>query len=135
MIESWRKVFRDGIAPQLSTAALEALRHALATDDPRLLQGSTTSPPPLQCAEDWPVEGACVLSFCGWQGNGLTTVGAVEQFFADTCHAADRLLGEPAAIRYFTNFWDDNPRHFARLLLLAEVEGELARRSGKAGAA
>jgi hypothetical protein len=135
MIESWRKVFRDGIAPQLSTAALEALRQALATDDPRLLQGATTAPPPLQTVQDWPVEGACPLGYCGWKGAGLTTVGEVEEFFADVCHAADQQLGEPAAIRYFTNFWDDSPRHFARLLLLAEVEGELSRRGGKADAA
>ena len=135
MIEAWRKVWRHGIAPQLSRAALEALRQALAIDDPRLLQGATTAPPPLQTVQDRPVEGACPIGYSGWQGDGLATVGEVEQFFADTCHAADRLIGEPAGIRYFTNFWDDSPRHFARLLLLAEVEGELARRSGKAGAA
>jgi hypothetical protein len=135
MIEAWRKVWRDGIALQLSTAALEALGRALLADDPRLLQGATTAPPPLQTVQDWPVEGACPLGFCGWQGAGLITVGAVEEFFAKACHDADQRLGEPAAVRWFLNWWDDSPRQFARLLLLAEVDGELARRDGKAGAA
>jgi hypothetical protein len=135
MIEAWRKVWRDGIAPQLSTAALEALGRALLADDPRLLQGATTAPPPLQTVQDWPVEGACPLGFCGWQVLKLGTVGEVVEFFARACHAADQQLGEPAAVRYFLNWWDDNPRHFVRTLLLAEVDGELARRGGKAGAA
>jgi hypothetical protein len=135
MIEAWRKVWRDGIAPQLSSAALEVLGRALEEDDPQLVQGATTEPPPLQMAEAWPVEGACPVGYCGWQVLELGTVGQVVEFFADVCHAADQQLGEPAAVRWFLNWWDDSPRHFARLLLLAEVEGELARRSGKAGAA
>ncbi len=47
------------------------------SDDPRLTQGSTTTPP-LMCVQDWPVEAACVLGFCGWQGDGLETVAEVE---------------------------------------------------------
>ena len=77
-MESWRKVWRDGLAPLISTEGLEALRTALCNDDARLLQGATTTPPPLQCVQDWPVEAACVLGFCGWQGDGLETVGLRE---------------------------------------------------------
>src|SRR5438094_8455764 len=84
-MESWRKVWRDGLAPQISTPGLEALRRALLTDDARLLQSATTSPPPLQCVLDWPVEGACALGYCGWQGDGLETIGEVEEFFARSC--------------------------------------------------
>src|SRR6266511_3011955 len=65
-MESWRKVWRDGLAPLLSTEGLEALRRALESDDARLLQGATTTPPPLQCVQDWPVEAACGVGFCGW---------------------------------------------------------------------
>ena len=36
-MESWRKVWREGLAPLLSTGGLEALRQALVTDDARLL--------------------------------------------------------------------------------------------------
>ena len=45
-MESWRKTWRDGVEPLVSTEGLEALRRALTNDDPRLLQGATSSPPP-----------------------------------------------------------------------------------------
>src|SRR5258706_2911603 len=78
IMESWRKVWRDGFAPQLSTAGLDALRHALREDDTRLIQGVTTSPPPIPCLREWAVEGACAVAFCAWQGEGFDTVGEVE---------------------------------------------------------
>ena len=127
-MESWRKVWRDGMAPQLSVTALSALQQALQNDDPRLLQGATTSPPPLECVRDWPVEAACVLGFCGWQGEGLETVAEVEEFFARSCFEADQRLGEPAACRWFLNWFDDTPRDEMRRALLAEVEKALADR-------
>jgi hypothetical protein len=127
-MESWRKVWREGIAPQLSLAALEALRRALLNDDARLLQRATTTPPPLQCVQDWPVEAACALGFCGWQGEGRETVAEVEEFFARACFEADQRLGEPAACRYFLNWYDETPRAEMRRLLLAEVNRSLAQR-------
>lgn len=127
-MDTWRKVWREGIAPQLSTKGLEALRRALVTDDPRLLQGVTTTPPPLQCMQEWPVEAACVVGFCGWQGDDLETVGEVEEFFAQVCFAADQCLGEPAACRWFLNWFDDTPRAEMRRLLLGEVHRALTQR-------
>jgi hypothetical protein len=127
-MESWRKVWREGLAPQLSPAGLDALRRALVNDDPRLLQGATTSPPPLQCVQEWPVEAACGLGYCGWQGEGLETVAEVEDFFARLCFEADQRLGEPAACRWFLNWFDDTPREEMRSLLLAEVNRTLAQR-------
>jgi hypothetical protein len=125
-MESWRKVWREGLAPQVSAAGLEALRKALMNDDQRLLQGATTSPPPLQCVQDWPVEAACGLGYCGWQGEGLETVAQVEEFFARACFEADKLLGEPAGCRWFLNWFDETPREDMRRLLLAEVNRTLA---------
>ena len=127
-MESWRLVWRDGFAPVLSTTGLEALRDALLLDDPRLTQGSTTTPPPLMCVQDWPVEAACALGYCGWQGDTLDTVGQVEEFFARACFEADQRLGEPAACRWFLNWFDDTPRAQMRRDLLAEVELALADR-------
>jgi hypothetical protein len=129
-METWRKVWREGLAPLLSTAGLEALRKALVTDDARLLQGATTSPPPLQCVQDWPVEAACVIGYCGWQGEGLETVGEVEEFFARLCFEVDQRLGEPAACRWLLNWFDEAPRDEMRRLLLAEVSRTLAQRLG-----
>lgn len=127
-MESWRLVWREGFAPVISTCGLEALRGALQNDDPRLTQGSTTTPPPLMCVQDWPVEAACALGFCGWQGDELETVGQVEEFFARLCFEADQRLGEPAACRWFLNWFDDTPRAEMRRELLAEVERTLAER-------
>jgi hypothetical protein len=127
-MESWRKVWREGLVPLLSTEGLEALRQALVTDDSRLLQGATTTPPPLQCVQDWPVEGACALGYCGWQGDGLETVAEVEEFFARMCFEIDQRLGEPAGCRWFLNWFDETPRDEMRAHLLAEVSRAIARR-------
>lgn len=127
-MESWRKVWREGVADQISTSGLQALRRALLTDDARLLQGATTSPPPLQCVQDWPVEAACGLGYCGWQGEGLETVAEVEEFFARVCFEADQRLGEPAACRWFLNWFDETPREEMRRQLLPEVNRSLAQR-------
>src|SRR5215210_7646809 len=126
-MESWRNVWRTGVATLLSTESLEALREALATDDPRLLQGATTTPPPLQCVQDWPVEAACALGYCGWVGGGLESVAEVEEYFARMCFEIDRRLGEPAACRWFLNWFDETLRERMRELLLAEVERAQAR--------
>ncbi|MHB1425716.1 MAG: hypothetical protein ACYC3I_21315 [Gemmataceae bacterium] len=127
-MESWRKVWRDGLAPLLSNSALESLQGALQSDDARLLQGATTTPPPLQCVQDWPVEAACALGFCGWQGEGLETVAEVEEFFARTCFEIDQRLGEPAACRWFLNWFDETPRDEMLPQLLSEVQYALVQR-------
>jgi len=127
-MESWRKVWREGFAPVLSTVGIMALRDALAVNDSRLIQGATSSPPPLMCVQDWPVEAACALGFCAWQGEGLDTVGELEEFFAQSCFDADERLGEPAACRYFLNWFDDTPRDEMRRLLLEEVSLTLSER-------
>lgn len=127
-MESWRIVWRDGLSKVLSTAGLIALREAIRTDDPRLVQKSTTIPPPLMCVEDWPCEAACSLGLCGWLGDGLETVGEVEEYFAKACFETDRLLKEPAACRWYLDWFDDAPRDVMRRELLAEVELELLRR-------
>jgi hypothetical protein len=112
----------------LSTRSLEVLREALIRDDARLLQGATTTPPPLQCTQDWPVEAACVLGYCGWVGENLETVAEVEEFFARMCFETDQRLGEPAGVRWFLNWFDDTPRDEMRRALLAEVQRDLLRR-------
>jgi hypothetical protein len=95
-MQAWQRSFREGIAPLISTRALLALKRALTQDDPALIQGATTTPPPLQAVQDWPVEAACAVAFAGWQGEGLQTVGEVEDYFAHVCFGADKVLGEPA---------------------------------------
>jgi hypothetical protein len=120
--EAWRNVWRKGVVPNLTVGNLRALRRALLDDDPALLQGATTTPPPLACVADWPVEGACPFGLCGWEGDGLCLVGEVEEFFAKLCFKVDEELGEPAGCRWFLNWWDDTPREEAVAALLPEVE-------------
>lgn len=127
-MEAWRKVFKEGFAPGLSTRALSVLAEGLSKDDSRLLQGATTSPPPLECVSLWPVEAACPIGFCGWKGEGLETVAEVEEFFAAQCFDADQRLGEPAACRWFLNWFDDTPRGESFPELLNEVNRVLAER-------
>jgi hypothetical protein len=128
IVHAWQKVFRVGIAPQLSTPALVALKKALESDDSRLLQAATTFPPPLQCVQDWPVEGACSLGFCGWQGDGLETVVEVQEFFGRVCFEAVQLLGEPGGSRYFLQWFDETPRNTMRQQLAVEIARILAQR-------
>lgn len=134
-MESWRKVWRQGIMPQISTECLEAALIALETDDKRLLQGKTTSPPPLARMQDWDCEGACLIGFCGWQGNALATAADVKEFFAKVCYDADQALGEPAAVRYFLNIFDDWSRDEMIREMTEEVTANLAERRQLEGAA
>jgi hypothetical protein len=127
--KDWREVWREGVAPLLPTKGLEALARALADDDPALVQQATTVPPPLQCVRDWPVEAACGIGYCGWQGQDLETVAEVEEFFAGVCFEVDQRLGEPAACRWFLNWFDETPREEMRLQLLGEVSRTLAQRT------
>lgn len=126
-MESWRKVWREA-AKLLSTPGLLALKQALETDDPRLLQGATTEPPPLHCVQDWPCEGACLISLPGWLGDGLMTVAAIEEHFARICFEVDQVCGEPAACRHLLNWYDETPRDEMRKLLLPEVQLALEQR-------
>jgi hypothetical protein len=125
-MESWKKVWCDCVVPLLNVDHLRALETALATDDPRLMQGGTTEPPPLQAVQDWPCEAACALGYCGWIGDGLETVAEVAEFFARMCFEIDRNLGEPAACRWFLNAYDEWSREEMRAALLPEVRAALA---------
>jgi hypothetical protein len=128
-MEAWRKVWREGFAPQLSLGGLMALAKALKEDAPDLLQGATTSPPPLACVQDRPVEAACPIGYCGWKGDDKQTVREVEEFFARACFEADNRLGKHAACRWFLNWFDDTPRQEMQRELLPEVELAILQRT------
>lgn len=128
---AWQLAWRRGIAPNLSDGGLLALKKALETADPTFIQGASTQLPPLQPVQDWPVEAACAICFAGWKGDGLGTVGEVEEFFARVCFEADQALGEPSAARFFINWFDETPREQMRTQLLAEVNLALHERKPK----
>jgi hypothetical protein len=127
---AWQRVFRLGILPDVSTKALHAFRQALIEDSPLLIQGSTTSPPALHCVTDWTVEGACGLCWLTTDGDkpDVFTVGQLERLFMDAAWECYKRLGEPGAIRYWLNWFDDAPRGEMRAALLAEIDRAIAER-------
>ncbi len=128
---SWRHVFRNGFAPAMTLVGLQSLRDALERNDQRLTQGSTTTPPPLMCVQDWPVEASDPIAWSGWQGGAnpeCSTVGQVEAHFAHLCFEADKRLGV-AECRHFLNWWDGGKPELVRANLLAEVDQEIERQA------
>ncbi len=134
-MELWKHAFRVGFAPHLSTESLEALATALRDDDSRLMTGGTTSPPPLACVQDWNVERACPIAYCGvvdFGGFGEAIIADVEEFFAKACFEAERSMGEPNGARHLLCWVDETPRDEMRSALLAEVNTVLAERADAA---
>lgn len=127
LLPAWKKVFREGLLPHVGGVELRTLRRLVIEDDKRLLQGATTTPPPLMCVQDWPVEAACLTGMCGWakltDGElSEVTVGEVKEYFARMCYSIDQTVGEPGGCRHLLNWWDETPRDEARRKLLSEIE-------------
>ena len=118
-MESWREVWR-AVGWRLSSKALTNLAKAIQEDDKRLIQGSTTAPPPLQYMHERDAEGACLLGYAG-MAEGLQKVGEIENYFASICYDIGQYLKEPTACRWLLNWYDDTPREEMRRQLLPEV--------------
>lgn len=131
-MEPWRQVFRDGIAPQLPLAALEALRRGLLKHDPRLRPGATVE-------VGWTPVGtgimqACAIGYGAWKGLQLTSAADIEMFFNHVCERANQMLDDPSACGDFINWFDGHRREFAFPLLLTEVNRAIAIAGASAGA-
>jgi len=127
-MELWRKVWRNGLVPQLSTNELLALKHGLETDDPKLVQGITTSPPAIDIFATSQVEFCCGLTYSSWKGENKTTVAEADARYTQLCQNTDELLGEPGVSRFFLNWFDETPRVEMRRQLLTEVVIALSNR-------
>lgn len=97
-----------------------------------MTQGSTTTPPPLLALADCPCDGTDAIGWCAWLGGQgeAKTIGEVEEYFASVCYEVDQRMGEPAACRWYLNWYDDTPRKEMRAQLLAEVGRVLRQRYG-----
>src|SRR5262249_22537988 len=102
-------------------------------DDPALLQEMMTPPPPLECVNDWAVEGADLLAYPGWRARGLVTVKEVEEEAWALCSAIDARLGEGAA-KELLAWYDATAPADVLAVLLWEVEREMMIRMGGQGA-
>jgi hypothetical protein len=72
---------------------------------------------------------ACPIGYALWKGDGASSVRELEERFARACMEVDFTLGEPAAVRHFLNWVDDNPLDEVRRLLLIEVLWALVTRA------
>lgn len=125
---SWRRVWREGIAPLLIDDELETLALGLEVDTPMLIQGACALPRPMSDVNESTIIGVDALCYGAWQTGRLATNLDADDYFARTCHAIDELLGEPAGCRWFLNWYDETPRDEMRVALLAEVQREQERR-------
>lgn len=125
VLPAWKRTFRQGIAPLMSTKALKALWKGLAEYDATLRPGLTVLPLGTDVTAEWPVEAACAIGYCGWKGEGLETVIEVEEFFVRVCFECDELMGEPGSIRYFLNWFDTTHDEEMRIGLMCEINNVL----------
>lgn len=126
-----KKAWRDGIAPALSVAELEALRDALRRDDPALVQGVTALSPagiPGACI------GCCALAYPGWSRSDYRVRSDAMDAFDETTIRAKARLGtsdDPsgsARLSSWLTWYDAAPRAEMRRELLSEIEPEIERR-------
>jgi hypothetical protein len=98
------------------------------------MQGVISSPPAFDAQDDCGIESCCAIGYSGWLGDGLNTVGQIDEFFTRICEGADALIRQPAACRHFLNWFDNTPRSQMRRELLTEVELALQQRERGAAA-
>jgi hypothetical protein len=127
---AWRDVWRRGIAPLLAREDLQALLEALRRDDPTLLQGRTLEPCYAPGMDDFPCQGGCLLAYAGWRGQGLRTLGEVDEYFARLCFSADAALNCPGAVSVLFEYFDRTPRAEMRRELEVEILMTLDREAG-----
>lgn len=134
-LPGWVEVWRHHVAPRLPALGLVALAAALREDDPRIVQEVNAMPDRGYRGEpDWRhhgVRAACPLCFAGWHGEGLATVGEVEDWFGGLAGAVND--GRPDALSWLLAWIDETERPAMLAGLLAEVEREIGRREAAAG--
>jgi hypothetical protein len=118
-MEKWRRVWRDGIVPNVDTQGLETLREFLVSDSPRLVQGVISVPPNVPGSCDMAPVAACAIGVCGM--HLCQTTLAMQRHFSHICDAADSEFEESASTRYFLAWFDDAPREVMRREMLSEV--------------
>jgi hypothetical protein len=127
-VERWRRVWRQGLVLQFTTLDLGALRAALASDDQRLIQGSTTVPSlaeedqqaGVRCGPKTLASKACLIGLCG-MNRGLRTIGDVSDFYQEVYDTADADVDFQAFISWF----DNASRERMRTAMLEEIDREI----------
>ena len=122
------KVWREGVAPLLSTEGLEALRQALARTTRGCCRGRRRRRRRCSACRTGRSRRPVPWATAAGRATGWRRSAEVEEFFARMCFEIDQRLGEPAGCRWFLNWFDETPRDEMRRLLLAEVMRALTER-------
>lgn len=103
------RVWRDGIAPQLSLDDLRRLLHELESGGERLCRQATVLRPAGigSALQGPPIIACCPIAFVGW-ARGLGDAYEVEEFAARLCWEADQRTGEVGCARHLMHWWDWN---------------------------
>jgi hypothetical protein len=128
--QDWRTVLAVGVLPHATAEGLASLARALRAGDPRLLRRKTTEPYHLPGKA--PCLACCPLAWLVWQGRPGVSVGEVDAGWQALLTRCGEATGSVMAVSGFMDLWDawgpdDVPLPASELL--AEVEGELARRA------
>lgn len=128
-MESWRYVWRVGLAPTFSSAELDALRVGLELDDPALVQGAcVVRDGDYECAS-CRVVGGCAIGYAIWNHGAVSFDDEVLDAFQTVLVKSDFLVGYPLGTAPFLSWFDDTPREEMRRELLLEVKRSLALRA------
>lgn len=120
-----RKVWRNGIAPQLRLDQLKSLKAALERDDPKIIQGACMQ---YRDGTWWsPVVGTCAIVFNAWN-DGVSSDEALGMFFNEVCQRSDRLLQFGLSTADFISWFDSTPREEMRKAFIAELAYEIEQR-------
>jgi hypothetical protein len=130
--QDWRTVLKVGVLPHAAAEGLESLAEALRRGDPRLIRRHLCEP--LYVYRDMPVCQSCPLCWLVWRGERGMTVGEVYDGWQALCDACAAECGSVMALQSVVDAldgWRDGGFSAEPVTdgeLLAEVEGELARR-------
>lgn len=131
-MESWRKVWREGLAPLLTDPQLEVLLAGLRADDPALIQNQTTEPMAFDCGLKSRCEGGCLIAYPIWKG-GVENVVNVAEAFERTVDRVDRACGLGMCSELL-DWYDGSSRDIVIAEMLPEVQLEIEKRKGKVAA-
>jgi hypothetical protein len=121
----WREAWED-LEPHLSTPVLSAMLAGLESNDARIVQGVTHQPSLARAPSNAPPECGCLVAFGLWVGEGLETIGQIDQRFSQVNRAV------PTAYRVFGAFDASQSIEEARRLFLPVVRAAVARRQREA---
>lgn len=131
MPEATRRVFHEGFVPLLKDEELWVLKGWLTMAPERFKQGYTLYPVPTPAEEPYMMpDCGCLITNIG-RINMLKYADELYEYFARMCYNIDQNMGEPSAVRYLLNWYDDSPWEDVKNGSIEELEAALQCRKNK----